>query len=269
MSIYHEDILDIELNTGTIARTFLSNSIGEGDDMANRYGVRLFRGGEPVSAEDSEVIGLFMAPDGVNYLISETTYTGSTGTSGNIAWVQLPDDCYVVEGQFSLAIKLGGGSVVGTMRIVDGVVTNTGSTGAVAPTGSIPSSAEIIAAFEEAVELIDGVVRHDVSQSLDSTSKGRARGNIGAASQADMETEIALRLLEEDEIPDTTQTPSFNSSGDITQIVHSQSGTTIRTDVFTFATGLITEVRTLNTGAKLTIVTNLTTLVTTTTYTAA
>lgn len=155
MALYHEDIIDIDLNSGTIARSFLSRSIGEGDDMANRYGVRLFRGNEAVSAESASVIGLFMAPNGVNYLISETTYEGSTGTSGNKAWVQLPEDCYAVEGQFSLAIKLSGGSVTGTMRIVDGVVTNTGSTGSVAPTSSIPSSAEIIAAYEEAVEVLD------------------------------------------------------------------------------------------------------------------
>ena len=181
MAIYHEDLIDVELSSGTISRSFLNHAIGEGDDMANRFGVRLFRDGEPVSAEDSEVIGLFMAPSGVNFLISETTYEGSTGKSGNAAWVQLPEDCYAVEGQFSLAIKLGGGNVIGTMRIVDGTVSRTGASGAVAPTGSIPTSEEIIAAFEAAVEVIDGVVRHDVTQSLDSTSKARARGNIGAS----------------------------------------------------------------------------------------
>ena len=46
-------------------------------------------------------------------------------------------------------------------------------------------------------------------------------------------------------------------------------GNSIRTDAFTFAEGSITEVRTLNTGESLTIVTNTETLVTTVTYAAA
>ena len=42
--------------------------------------------------------------------------------------------------------------------------------------------------------------------------------------------------------------------------------TAVRTDVFTFGTSTITEVRTLATGESLTIVTNTDTLETTTTY---
>lgn len=192
-NIYHSDIIDIELNSGSVHRSFLSKTIGMNDILANRFGVSLFRNGEPVNVEDLECVGLFMAPDGTKYLISETTYPGSTGTTGNTAFVQLPQDCYAKEGQFCLAIKVIGSDITGTMRIIDGVVSNTGTEGAVGPTSTVPTSAEIIAAYEEAVELMDGAVRHDVTQSISDAGKETARNNIGAASEDDLnelDTEI-------------------------------------------------------------------------------
>ena len=77
-------------------------------------------------------------------------------------------------------------------------------------------------------------------------------------------------LLQEETIPDTTQTISFDSSGNVSSIVHKDgSNNTIRSDAFTFGANTITEIRTLYTGETLTIVTNTTTLVTTVTYAAA
>ena len=73
-------------------------------------------------------------------------------------------------------------------------------------------------------------------------------------------------LLLSDEIPNTVQSVSFDSNGNVSSISHVSGSTTIRTDAFTFGTGTITEVRTLNTGENLTIITNLTTLQTTITY---
>ena len=70
-----------------------------------------------------------------------------------------------------------------------------------------------------------------------------------------------------DEIPDTIQSYTF-ADGTVSQITHSRSGVTIRTDTFTYGTDAITEVRTSSAGT-LTIVTNLTTLETTVTYAAA
>lgn len=72
--------------------------------------------------------------------------------------------------------------------------------------------------------------------------------------------------LQEENVPGTTQTISFDSVGNVSQIVHSANGVAVRTDVFTFGADTITEVRTLSTGESLTIVTNTDTLVTTTTY---
>ena len=92
--------------------------------------------------------------------------------------------------------------------------------------------------------------------------------DVDAQQQLDA-SEIKALLLNE-EIPDTVQSITFDgTTGNISTITHKRDTTTIRTDVFTFGTGTITEVRTLNTGESLTIATNTTTLETTVTYAAA
>lgn len=76
-------------------------------------------------------------------------------------------------------------------------------------------------------------------------------------------------MLQEETIPDTVQTITFDSAGNVSAITHTANNVAVRTDVFTFGTDTITEVRTLSTGESLTIVTNTTTLQTTITYAAA
>lgn len=99
------------------------------------------------------------------------------------------------------------------------------------------------------------------------------KGDPGEVTQAEFDglSEVVGDLtsaltLQEENIPGTTQTISFDSVGNVSQIVHSANGVAVRTDVFTFGADTITEVRTLSTGESLTIVTNTDTLVTTTTY---
>ena len=176
MELYREDIVDIELQSGTLFRSFTNRKIGEGDIIANRYGVRIFRNGEPVDIGGGSCQGIFMAPDGQNILISGSTYTG---VNGNVAYVDLPQACYNVNGQFTLAIKVIGGGVTGTMRIIDGVVNNTGVTGAVAPTETIPTYQEILAVYDQMLEAKEGSVRYDIEQELTEEQKIQARENIG------------------------------------------------------------------------------------------
>lgn len=78
-----------------------------------------------------------------------------------------------------------------------------------------------------------------------------------------------MALLQEENIPGTTQEIAFTASGDLSSITHKIGNDAVRTDTFTFATNTITEVRTLASGATLTIVTNTSTLETTVTYAAA
>ena len=70
-------------------------------------------------------------------------------------------------------------------------------------------------------------------------------------------------------MPGTTQAITFAGNGNVQTITHTRDNVAVRTDAFTFAANTITEVRTLNTGESLTIVTNTNTLQTTVTYTAA
>lgn len=84
--------------------------------------------------------------------------------------------------------------------------------------------------------------------------------------KADLGTVDKYSILLNDEVPNTTQEYTF-SNGRVSQVTHSRNSAAVRTDVFTYGTGTITEVRTLSTGESLTIVINLTTLETTITYT--
>ena len=85
---------------------------------------------------------------------------------------------------------------------------------------------------------------------------------------ADLKSAVNKQDLFHEEIPDTTQTYTFSNSS-VSQVIHSRNSAAVRTDTFTYGPSSITEVRTLNTGETLTIVTNLLTLETTITYTAA
>ena len=147
MALYHEDIIDIELNAGTLARSFLNRSIGSGDDLANRFGVRVFRDGVPVQLSGT-CTGYFIRSDGGTIVVQ------NGAISGNVAYVTLTDICYATEGNFSLAIKVTSGGETVTMRIVDGTVSRT-STGAWVDPGTIlPSIEDLLAAIESAVESI-------------------------------------------------------------------------------------------------------------------
>lgn len=83
---------------------------------------------------------------------------------------------------------------------------------------------------------------------------------------ASVEDADKLQKLLNDEIPNTVQNYTF-TDGSVSKVEHTNGSDIIRTDTFTYATNTITETRTLNSGEVLTIVTNLTTLQTTVTYT--
>lgn len=145
MAIYKSDIVDINLESGSIHRSFLSHTIGSGDDDANRFGVRAFRNGTPESLSGI-CTGYFIRADGETVVISNGTI------SGNKATVTLPEACYVVEGQFALAIKVSNGGVTTTMRIIDGVVNRTTTSVIVDPGTIIPSIEDLIQAIDDAIE---------------------------------------------------------------------------------------------------------------------
>lgn len=147
MANYREDIVDIELTGGSLNRSFCQHAIGAGDEDANRFGIRTFRNGQPENISGS-CFGLFIRPDG-------QTVTIETGTViDNVAFVTLPEACYAVEGYFTLAIKVTGGGMTGTMRIVDGMVNKTSTNVIVDPGTIIQSIDALIEAIEEAAASI-------------------------------------------------------------------------------------------------------------------
>lgn len=146
MANYKEDIVDIELENGNLHRSFLKHSIGMGDALANRFGVRAFRNREPVQLAGT-CTGYFIRADGATIAVTGTI-------DGNVAYVTLTDTCYAVEGYFCLAIKVASGGETVTLRIVDGTVNRTSTNASVDPGTIIPSIEDLIATIEAAVATI-------------------------------------------------------------------------------------------------------------------
>ena len=171
MAIYKENIVDIDLEKGQIHRAFLNHSIGMYDQKADRFGIKVFRDGEPVDLTGVAVQGVFMPPQGSPIAITGSTYTS---IDGNTAEVILPQACYNYEGTFTLAIKLvdSGNSVTGTMRIVDGMVDNTHASGTVAPTGAVPTYQEVLAVYDQAIAAIEDVNDLKSALNVDNTMIG-------------------------------------------------------------------------------------------------
>lgn len=161
MALYHTDIVDIDLDSGTVHRSFAHRTLSEGDVNANRYGVRLWRSGQPVTAEGSQCMGYF-----IRHGRGDTVTISGGLFSGQEAFVTLPDACYAYDGAFSLVIKLVGGGVTGTMRIVDGTVIDSVIGSPVDPGGVIPDLDELLAVIGRAEAAADAIAEFDVHAEL-------------------------------------------------------------------------------------------------------
>lgn len=161
MAIYHEDIVGIDLESGTIHRSFANCMIGEADIAANRYGVRLFRNGEPVNAGTSACVGYF-----IRHNRGDTVIINGGVVGGNIAYVTLPESCYVYDGPFSLVIKLVGTDISGTMRIVDGTIVDSMIGTAVDPGSAVPDLASLLEVIDQAEEAADYISGFSITTEL-------------------------------------------------------------------------------------------------------
>lgn len=148
------DLVDIDLNSGKLHRSFFSHSIGTTDVKGNGFGVRVFRDGEPVDLTGVSVQGYFRDPQGNNIGITSGNVSAS-GDDNNEAYVILPAACYNYEGRFQLAIKLVSSTITGTVRIVEGMVDNTNTGGAIVPPPATASYDTVLAAFEQVQPLVD------------------------------------------------------------------------------------------------------------------
>lgn len=102
----------------------------------------------------------------------------------------------------------------------------------------------------------------EASQSASSVSASAAQIETNKNDISDLKEVISDKDLFDD-IPGTTQTVTFNANDQPISVVHTSGTDTVRSDVFTWGNGTVTEVRTLADGRHVTYVTNLTTLVTT------
>lgn len=163
MAIYKNDIIDIDLETGTVFRSFMNRSIGEGDIKGDRFGVRVLRNKTEVDLTGVSVSGFFIRADGTTVEITGSTYTFRTG---NECGVILPASCYVVEGAFTLAIKLTVSGVTMTARIVDGTVVDTTMGNIIDPGSTIPSLADYEVLVERAEEAASKLESFNITETL-------------------------------------------------------------------------------------------------------
>lgn len=161
MNLFHTDIADIDLNCGTVHRSFAQKTLGEGDIHANRYGIRLWRNGEPESVGGSACIGYF-----IRHANGDTVTINGGLFSGQEAFVELPEACYAYDGGFTLVIKLVGGGVTGTMRIVDGTVIDSMIGSPIDPGSVIPDLSDLMAVIERAEDAAEVIAGISISMEL-------------------------------------------------------------------------------------------------------
>ena len=141
--IIQEDIIDIEMERGTVYRSFMNHAIGKGDVNGNRFGFRCIRNGARQIINGSACVGYFLRSDG-------TTLVINGAVSDDKAYVILPQSCYAVEGNFTLAIKLGNSEIAETLRIIDGTVINTTLLPVTDPGSQVPDLSSLLAVIERA-----------------------------------------------------------------------------------------------------------------------
>lgn len=145
MAIYHEDILPIELESGQVNRSFMHHALVRGDNQGYRFGVALFRDGEPESAGGATCMGYFIRhADNNTIVLNGGTFSGNKGS------VTLPESCFAQAGAFTLVIKATGGGVTGAMRIIDGTVADDIQGTIIDPGTEVPDLTELMAVIDRA-----------------------------------------------------------------------------------------------------------------------
>jgi len=104
-----------------------------------------------------------------------------------------------------------------------------------------------------------GQVSYDATQTYQNGTVGKELSD-----QKNAISELNRQLNHfDDNLPGTVQTVNFGADGKPSSVVHTKNGVTVRTDAYTWGDGTVTETRTTADGSYITMVTDLSTLVTT------
>lgn len=137
-----EDVIDFELTKNKLLRNSGVRLIGQGDNLGDVFGVRIFQDGVAFNLDGYSVQGYFIRQNGTTVLIN------GSAVNGNVAIVTLPQACYVYEGPFSLAIKIVG-TITETLRVIDGVVTKTTTETMIDPGSVVPDISQLLAKIQQ------------------------------------------------------------------------------------------------------------------------
>ena len=111
----HELVVDLDK---PLKRLDVGDILASGDENADRFEVKLYRGSAEVSAAGMTVAGFFIKPDDVTIKLTGTA-------SGNTVSIVPKKACYVYDGAFSLAVKITGSGLSQTVAIFDGRIVRT------------------------------------------------------------------------------------------------------------------------------------------------
>lgn len=140
-NLYRNDIADVDISK-PIMRTDTGVLLASDDNLANRFGANILLNGQPIDIGTGTVKGYFIRPNGDTVFIDGVA-------NGNTVHVDLPHECYAVNGSFSLAIKVTVEGTTMTARVIDGYIRQTRTDAVVDPGEVLPSLEEVLAKVTE------------------------------------------------------------------------------------------------------------------------
>lgn len=179
----------------TISRTWTQGAPVEvealrGTAFTEESGAHVFRiagvdtDGESVSLSGS-VLGKMLRADNMTIDISGSVSSG-------VAVLTLVGDCYHVSGRFSLVIYLSDGTDTMAIYACVGSVYRATSGQELDSGVTVPSLAQLEAAYEGALTVLNKSVQYGEAQQLTTAQKAQARANIGLTFADDGEGNITV-----------------------------------------------------------------------------
>lgn len=182
-----------------------------GDNRGHTWRVEVLKNGLPVDIEGATITGYFLRSDGNTVMV-----VGSA--SGNVATVTLAQECYAYSGGIRAVMRcVKDGAIMALADRAFVVRAAIDDGGIIDPGEVIPSIDDLLAQIDameaataDAEAAASKAVRYDTAQELTDAQKAIGRGNIDAASVADIEE------LMESAVPVDGYDASNNSTASLT-----------------------------------------------------